>query len=187
MRHLVLFSSLLLILLFLVFHVSLSSNTLDTFFSLAVQFKYCLSCCNLKPVPYKSIPHAIIIFTPLWTLFPLPRLLLIKCCKGNTIFQVAPCQSWTPSITVLWHHGGLKRPLDGGQTSEANQTIIANFGGPWKLYYWSSTRIKRGQGNRISYFTIVSVLCRRCCSIFITSYNGSFPGVLIHVLDEKWV
>lgn len=42
----------------------------------------------------------------------------------------------------------------------------------------------------------MSVLCQWCYSIFITLYwhkaihiqaNGSFPGVLIRVLDEKWV
>lgn len=55
MRHLVLFSSLLFNLLLLVSHISLYSNILDTIFLHAVEFKYCLSCCNLKPVPYKSI------------------------------------------------------------------------------------------------------------------------------------
>lgn len=53
---------------------------------------------------------------------------------------------------------------------------------------------KTGQGNHTSYFTIVSVLCQWCYSIFITLYwhkaihiqaNGSSPGVLIQVLDEK--
>lgn len=108
MISVVLISSLLFSLLLLASHISLSSNNSDTWlllFSLylLLTFKYCLSCCNLKPVPYKSIPQCYYYITPLWTLFLLLFLLLIKCCEENTVFQVAFWQSCMPSgITGTW-------------------------------------------------------------------------------------
>lgn len=70
MISVVLISSLLFSLLLLASHISLSSNNSDTWlllFSLylLLTFKYCLSCCNLKPVPYKSIPQCYYYITPL--------------------------------------------------------------------------------------------------------------------------
>lgn len=58
----------------------------------------------------------------------------------------------------------------------------------------AARRIKQAKVITLQYFTRVSVLCQWCCSIFITLYwheeihsqaNGSFPGVLIQVPDEK--